>query len=362
MINVFQIVSDKTWAGPEQYAYDLISRLKHDDFYVEAVCRKHEAVLNRFRTLEVPISILPLKGLTDLDSPVRFARLLKRGDNVVHVHTFHDAFTAVLAKHIAENDRVRIVMSVHGLTRPRLNYITRKVYREVDKFVFGSQKAFDYYMGKASKIARGKAVVIRESVLLSHEPCSTQLRSQLGVQPQQALLMFHGRLSHDKGIDTLLRALTQLDKSTYRMVVLGEGQYKFEAKLKGFIVANQMVRNVTFMGFQPNVLPLLEQCDVGIVPSVVPEAMGIAALEYMMLGKPVITTDNGAQPEYITSGQNGLLVKPGDHYALADAIKRLIDDARLRGRMGLQAKADFDSHLNYNHFYQKMTELYRSMF
>ncbi len=174
--------------------------------------------------------------------------------------------------------------------------------------------------------------------------------------------MFHGRLSHDKGIDTLLRALTQLDKNTYRMVVLGEGQYKFEAKLKGFIVANQMVRNVTFMGFQPNVLPLLEQCDVGIVPSTVPEAMGIAALEYMMLGKPVITTDNGAQPEYITSGQNGMLVKPGDHYALADAIKRLIDDAQLRGRMGLQAKADFDSHLNYSHFYQKMTDLYRSMF
>ncbi len=184
MINVFQIVSDKTWGGPEQYAHDLISRLKRDDFYVEAVCRKHESVLNRFRTLEVPISILPLKGLTDLDSPVRFARLLKRGDNVVHVHTFHDAFTAVLAKHISENDRVRIVMSVHGLTRPRLNYITRKVYREVDKFVFGSQKAFDYYMGKASKIARDKAVVIRESVLLTHEQCATQLRSQLGVQPQ----------------------------------------------------------------------------------------------------------------------------------------------------------------------------------
>ena len=85
MINVFQIVSDKTWGGPEQYAHDLISRLKRDDFYVEAVCRKHESVLNRFRTLEVPISILPLKGLTDLDSPVRFARLLKRGDNVVLV-------------------------------------------------------------------------------------------------------------------------------------------------------------------------------------------------------------------------------------------------------------------------------------
>ena len=74
MINVFHIVSNKIWSGPEQYAYDLALRLRNDNnYYIEVVCKKSEAVFNKFRSLEIPVSILPLKGLTDLDSPVRFA-------------------------------------------------------------------------------------------------------------------------------------------------------------------------------------------------------------------------------------------------------------------------------------------------
>ena len=73
MINIFHIVSNKIWSGPEQYAYDLMLKLKdQDEYYVEMVCGKSDTVLNRFRPLEIPISILPLKGMTDLDSPKRF--------------------------------------------------------------------------------------------------------------------------------------------------------------------------------------------------------------------------------------------------------------------------------------------------
>lgn len=363
MTNIFHIVSDKTWAGPEQYAHDLISRLKDDEFYVEVVCNKHEQILDRYRKLEVPISILPLKGLYDIDSPVRLARMLKRGNNVLHVHTFRDAFTAVLAKHITENQNVKIVLSVHGMTKPRLNYVTRRIYREVDRFIFSSQKAFDLYMTKAPKATKSKAVVIRESVLRSPLSANTaDLRSRIGMKPGQTLLMFHGRLCHEKGIDVLLRGLTQLDKNTYQMVVIGEGQSKFVTQLKGFIVANQMVRNVTFLGFEPNVQPLIGQCDIGIVPSVSPESMGMAVLEYMMQGKAVITTDNGAQTEYLENGVNSLLVKPGDHFALADSIKTLIDNPIERTRLGAHSKNDFDRHLNYDHYYEKMAELYRSLF
>ena len=85
MINVFHIVSNKQWTGAEQYTYDLVERLRNDpDFYVEVVCRKHPNVLKQYRRLEIPISILPLKGVTDIDSPVRFARLLRKGRNIIH--------------------------------------------------------------------------------------------------------------------------------------------------------------------------------------------------------------------------------------------------------------------------------------
>ena len=57
-------------------------------------------------------------------------------------------------------------------------------------------------------------------------------------------------------------------------------------------------------------------------------------------------------------GRNGLLVTPGNASQLAEAMGRLIDDADLRQQLGQQAKADFDDHLNYEHYYAKIRRIY----
>lgn len=366
MINVFHIVSNKIWSGPEQYAFDLALRLRNDDnYYVEVVCKKSESVFNKFRSLEIPVSILPLKGLTDLDSPVRFARLLKRGQNIIHVHTFHDAFAAIWAKHIAENPNTRIVLTLHGVNRPRINYLSKKVYRDLDRIVFVSQRSYDEFVPRITRLDRKKCVIVRDSVLparsekLARAP---RLRQELGIDSDQVLIMYHGRLSHDKGLDVLLRAITQLDRNKFHLVILGEGNRKYVAQQKAFIVANQLVQNVDFLGFSDNVQSFITQCDFGVLPSVVPEALGLSNLEYMMHGKAHIATNNGAQLEYLENGKNALLVDPDNPYELAQAIEQLIADAVLRSRIGMQAQHDFNDHLNYDTFYQHMTALYTSLF
>lgn len=365
MINVFHIVSNKVWTGAEEYAYGLTSRLRNDDdFYVEVVCRKHKAVLTHFRRLEVPISILPLKGITDLDSPMRFARLLRKGHNVVHVHTFHDAFAAVMARHMSENPNTRVVMTIHGIDKPKKsNYIYRKLYRSIDHFIFVSKLAYDTWMNADPKFDATKASVIHDSVRENPfaEP-PINLRERLAVEPQQALILYHGRICPEKGIDVLLRAATFIDKNRFKLAIVGEGKHKYVRELKGFIVANQLVRNVSLLGFQENILELIKQCDFGVLPSVEPEALGISNLEYMMQGKAHITTNNGAQLEYVADGQNALLVEPGNPHSLATAMKGLIDDVEARNRIGQRARADFENKLNYDVFYRHITDLYRSLF
>ena len=70
-------------------------------------------------------------------------------------------------------------------------------------------------------------------------------------------------------------------------------------------------------------------------------------------GKIVFTAEDAVE-----HGKNGLLVPPGDARALAGAMGRLVDDAGLRQRLGQQAKADFDDHLNYAHFYAQIKTVY----
>ena len=363
MINVFHIVSNKHWTGAEQYTYDLVDRLRNDpNFYVEVVCRKHPNVLKQYRRLEIPISILPLKGVTDIDSPVRFARLLRKGTNIIHVHSFRDAFMAVMARRISENRNTRVIVSVHGVYKPKKNYMYTKLYKSIDCFVFSSEMARDAFLGKAKKQYANRGVVLRDSV------CDSQigtvvpnLRRELNMNPNQALIMYHGKLAAEKGLDCLLSALTHVDKDKYHLAIIGEGQPKYKAKIKGFIVANGLVHNVSLLGFRDNILEYLRQADFGILPSIQPEALGISNLEYMMAGKAHICSNNGAQPEYVNDGVNGILVPPGDEQALTDAINRLINDTATRSRMGTQAQKDFQNSLDYPTFYQKMTDLYNSL-
>ena len=363
MINVFHIVSNKHWTGAEQYTYDLVDRLRNDDdFYVEVVCRKHPVVLKQYRRLEIPISILPLKGVTDIDSPVRFARLLRKGKNIIHVHSFRDAFMAVMARRISENRDTRVVVSVHGVYKPKKNYMYTKLYKSIDRFVFSSEMARDAFLGKAKKQYADRGIVLRDSVCDSQIGTTVpDLRRELGLNNQQALIMYHGKLAHEKGLEVLLGALTHVDKSKYHLAIIGEGQPKYKAKIKGFIVAAGMVNNVSLLGFRDNILEYLRQADFGVLPSIQPEALGLSNLEYMMAGKAHICSNNGAQPEYVTDGVNGLLVPPGDERALTTAINTMLNDTASRSRMGTQAQRDFQEKLDYPTFYNKMTDLYHSL-
>ena len=352
-INIFHVVSNKYWGGPEEYAYEMVSRLRNDArFYAEVVCKKNEPVLLHFRRLEIPISILPLKGVTDLDSPTRLARLLRKGHNIVHVHTFRDAFTAVMARRISENRNTRVIMTVHGICRPKSNYLYRKLYQSIDKMVFVSHRAYDEWMSHARGFKPERACIIRDSVmdnpLASPAP---NLREKLNISPDKT----------EKGIDVLLQAITRLDKDKYHLAVIGEGKPKFVSQLKSFIVEHQLLHNVSLMGFQEDMAHIIQQCDMGVLPSVEPEALGIVNLEYMMQGKPHITTNNGAQQEYVNHGKNGLLVQPDNYTELAASLQQLIIDTDLRERLGRQAKEDFAQELNYDKSFKAMMQLYKEL-
>ena len=365
MINVFHIVSNKTWGGAERYASDRVAHMRHDpNFYVEVVSAKNDDIIEQFQKMDIPVSILPLKGIRDIDSPVRLARMLKKGKNIVHVHSYRDAVTAVMARIISDNPNTKVVFTPHGLKKPNLNYVSKKIYRSIDQYVFVSQFAYNYFVAHAPRIKKQQTQVIPESVLNTDTSAHAHvpnLREELEMRPNQALIMFHSRLCKDKGVDVLLNALTQINKDSYKLVLLGEGQSKAMSRIKSFIIENKLVSNVKLLGFQRNVHEYLKQCDFGVQPSTIAEVQGISNLEYMKHGKPIITTNNGAQPEYVVDHKNGLLVRPNNPEQLADAIKLLCNDKEFRAKLGTQAKQDFDSKLNYDTFYNKITTLYNNL-
>ena len=88
----------------------------------------------------------------------------------------------------------------------------------------------------------------------------------------------------------------------------------------------------------PDVGVLLDAADLCVVPSVWQEAFGLAVVEPMARGKPVVATNVGGIPEIILHGVTGLLVPPGDQSALANAIGSLLENRAAAAAMGRRAQ------------------------
>lgn len=366
MLNIYQIVSDKQWSGPEQYAFDLTAHMKEvqsQNFYMEIVTQNRPKIIKHFRRLEIPISTLPLKSLSDLDSPIRLARQIKRGRNILHVHNMKDAATAVLANKISENPNNRVVLTSHSVERPKTGFMYRRILREIDHIIFVSQVSYDEFINHAKHFDRSRASVIHDSIL----PIDTgveaiNIRKTYNIPEEAALIMFHGRVCKEKGVDVLLRAVAQLDKKTFHLAIVGDGNKRFMKRMKQFVEVNQLEHNVSFLGFQPELQKLIAQADFGVLPAAWREPFGISNLEYMMEGKAHIATNNGGQVEYLRNGENALLVTPSDFSELAAAIELLISDTKLRRDIGKNARNDFNTQLDYSHFYTKIVDLYNSLY
>ena len=366
MLNIYQIVSDKQWGGPEQYAFDLtahIRELHNNDFYMEIVTQQRPKIIKHFRRLEIPISTLPLKSLSDLDSPIRLARQIKRGRNILHVHNFKDAASAVLANKISENPNNRVVLTSHSVERPKTGFLYRRILSEIHHIIFVSQVQYDEFINHAKRFPRERASVIHDSI----RPIETgtpaiDIRKTYNIPDEAALIMFHGRVCKEKGVDVLLRAVAQLDKQAFHLVIVGDGSPRFMKRMKQFVEVNQLHNNVSFLGFQSELHKLIAQADFGVLPATWREPFGISNLEYMMHGKAHIATTSGGQVEYLRHGENALLVTPGDFSELADAMQTLIDDTQLRHSLGATALTHFNANLSYPHFFEKITNLYTSLY
>jgi glycosyltransferase involved in cell wall biosynthesis len=80
------------------------------------------------------------------------------------------------------------------------------------------------------------------------------------------------------------------------------------------------------------------RCAVVVVPSLLPEAFGIAALEAQALGRPVIASAHGGLPDVVAHEDGGLLVAPGGVGALHRALERLVADGGLRAALGARGR------------------------
>ena len=349
-MKIIHLVSNKVWGGGEQYVLDLATTFAAKGNDVSIVSRNINAVTHRFKDAGLPITTMALKGGIDIISPFKLAGLIGTEHPVIlHVHNFKDATTALRARTLSRNRNVRIVMTRHLVKAAK----RKSLYNKLDAMIFVSHLAKNEFMSTSPAIDANKITVIHNSI--KQLPATTNNEHNKGLT-----LMFHGRLSPEKGIDVLLKAFAQAAIPDARLVIVGSGNEEYVKELQAIADKAGISSKVTWAGHTGNIHPLIDKADIGVCPSIARESFGLSVVEYMAHGKPGITTNNGAQPEYITDGKDGILIAPNDVGALASAITSL-SDAEQRQAIGKAAQKTFDKRLSFPIFIEKIEKVYRTI-
>ena len=359
VMKIFHLISNKTWGGGEQTVLDLSRRQQADGIKIELFCLPSDAIRYRFQELNVPIHTLSLRGVLDLRSDWLMAKVIKHEpDCAIHAHSFKEAFTAAYARKIAGRDDIRLVMCRNLSRKGKTSMIYRWLYSQLDCIVFDSQLAMDEFLSTNPPIDHNKLQVIFNAIIVPDGLQAKDLRAEFGIADNETIILCHGRLDPEKGQHVLIEAAAQLKGEKFKLVLVGGGSDEYTNFLKSLIQKHQLEKAVIMTGFVDSVMTYVAGCDIGVLPSIVAEGCSLAAQEHMSLGHPIVATNNGGQREYIVDGKNGLLVPPENPDALADALRKLLHNKNLCKKLGAQAKADFNDHLNYENYYNRMSKIY----
>jgi glycogen synthase len=178
--------------------------------------------------------------------------------------------------------------------------------------------------------------------------------------PARPTLLFVGRLEHEKGVQTLLRALPLVARRIpwVRLRVVGRGS--FAAELERLTAALGLTGRVRFDGWvdAERLGELYGASDAVVIPSLY-EPFGLVALEAMACGVPVIAADTGGLRELVEDEVTGIRFSAGDHEALAEVVVRLLGDRTLVRSLGRAGRAKVAGRETWAAAAVRTTEVYR---
>ncbi|MDC1198856.1 glycosyltransferase family 4 protein [bacterium] len=166
-----------------------------------------------------------------------------------------------------------------------------------------------------------------------------------GARSKRFNILCVARFVEKKGLDVLIDACAELKRAgiDFRCMIVGKGMMR--QKLVDQIAANDLKAEVKLLGVhtQEQIISRHRAADLFVLPCVVGEdgdrdGLPVSIVEALACGVPVVSTPVSGIPEAVLDGVNGLIVPEGDRAALAQAMRRMIEEPELRDRLAAAAR------------------------
>ena len=367
-VTVLHAVEDLKVGGMERVIASIVTRLNPARYASRVLCvTRGGAVADELSRKGVPVTVLGLDNYHRPGQLLSLYRWLRK--NPCHILHSHGYFAGVFARIAGFPTGIPyIVTHVHSAY---IDYKTRHRSMEkllsfrTDRIICVSRTVQDWVVD-AVGIDRGKTVVVYNGPGFDpegwpDESVSLTRRRACGIQDGDTVFTIVASLTSNKGHHVLLESFSGL-LAAYpdaTLLVVGDGPLRSELEDR----ARQMAinRKVIFTGLQTDVMAWLGISDVCLLPSQFREGLGLALIEAMAAGLPVIGTRIGGIPEVITDDENGLLVPPGNTEALTHAMMRMARDRDSRIRMGRRGREIYEEKFSLSGMIRNIEAVYEGL-
>lgn len=319
---VYNLVSDQRYRGESV------------DIYISRPQIKFRTMETEFTSLGVNVLYSKYTNRYDIRH-VKELKALMHDYDIVHVHLFPDQLWANLAyRCLSKSTRPALITTEHNTYNNRrkytiLRYFDRFLYSKYDRIVnIGVQTKTNLDDWLKSEKIKNKSIVISNGVdiELIKKATPTDL-SFLNLPKGHRIVIMVARLTHPKDPLTLVRAIHQCG-SNIHCVFVGYGP--LETKITDLAKNLNINNRIHLLGMRNDVPSLLKSADLGVL-STNWDGFGLAAVEYMAAGLPVLASDVDGLRDVV--GKPECLFAPGDDHALAKNITNILSDTVLYNQL-----------------------------
>ena len=327
-----------------------------------------DEMLRQARDLGISTERVVIRHDMDPTLPGRLTRRLRKiQPNIAHTHLLHADLYGALAARLAGVGTV--ITSRHNDDKFRYHPLWRLVAPWLWRMTTGGiaiSESIERFLLEIEKAPRNKIRRVHYG-MPAPTPSEAQRRqarqalsAELSLPRETLVLGMVCRLTRQKGVACALEAFARVAACfpTARLVVAGDGE--LAAALRRQAEALDIDARVHWLGWRDDAANLIAASDIMLMPSLW-EGFGLALLEAMTRGTPIVASRVGAIPEVVAEGETGLLVKPGDVAGLAEAISRLLGDEALRKRMGERGAERLKARFSLDTMAAATLEVYESL-
>lgn len=342
-IKVLFVIDSLDIGGAEKLLSSTIKYLNKDNFGIAVIFltgsgfllkQAHMADIQTFG----PVLINERNFLLAIYRILKYIRVFKC--DIIHTHLFYSNIYGRIAAWLAG---VPVVVS--SLHNPDYTYEANSgIYFKIRKFLdrITGRRINDCFIAVSDAVKNDfltnfgfdNIITLYNGIELGALESNRPILDKKG----EITILNVGRLHPQKGQDVLIEAFNLLSNAYPNLKLLIAGAGQREEYLKNLTAGYGLTNKVEFLGKHSEIKKILNLADIFVLPSLY-EGFGIALIEAMAFGIPVVATSVGGVNEIIEDNKDGILVKPGNALEIAQAVKGLIDQPALARKLALNARA-----------------------